>query len=849
VLAPGTGRSNLPTQPNQLIGREEDLATARAMLMRSETRLLTLLGPGGVGKTRFGIQLARDLGPHFPDGSFFIALTPLSDPAFIPTAISQTLQLLDPKIEPSLDWLIEILRDRQILLLLDNFEHLQPGAPMVATMLASCPGMRIIVTSRASLRLYLEQQFLVPPLALPDPSALPAEGPELVDALPAYAAVQLFLTRAHMAQPNFALTPENAMAVAQICRQLDGLPLAIELAAARTKLLTPQHLLKLLKESLHERTFDLLSGGSVDLPARQQTIRSAIDWSYQLLTPWEQRFFRQLAVFVGGWDLDAAGAVIVPGSAEPDGPAMTDSELAILEGLSSLLDKSLISQHRASDSSSRFTMLETIREYAQWRLEQHAEAEELHERHAAYYVHLVQSIAPLLIGPEQGRWVDRLEQEHDNIRATLRRLLDRGRGEDALGFISAIWKFWQIKSFHSEGRRWMEQALLVQAGEQADSATLSRARVLWSLGWLTFDRYEHAEVKQFFEESLAIARRIDERREIGLALHGTGKLAEIEGDYQRAISHYQESLAIFRELDDSTEIAWSLDHMGVLYKLVGDYEQAERTFEESLEIFRRLEDRQALPWALIHLANLLSDKADYARAEALLDECLSMVRSMKNIGSTAWVLYTQGYTALRAGDYLRSVRRLQEGLAIFRKIENKHGMILALLHLGTTVFMEGNLEQARLYFEESLHLAQLMEDRWDIAQLQVFLGRIAFDQGDLIEAERRYREGLLLFRDGLAGYRVDQRFYQDERVLLGVAECVEELAGLRSARGEPAVALLGAAQAFRLASGTPRPELLRARYERLLATLQAQLDPQAFQEGWELGAAMGLEETIEQALR
>jgi predicted ATPase/class 3 adenylate cyclase/DNA-binding XRE family transcriptional regulator len=393
--------TNLPVQPTPLIGREHEVATAQRLLRRADVRLVTFTGPGGVGKTRVALQVAAELLDDFVDGVWFIDLAPVSDPSFVIITILQALNVRESGEQSLLDRLKDDLRGKQVLLLLDNFEQVLEAALLVADLLAVAPQLTILVTSRETLHLRGETEFAVSPLALPDPKQLPSR-----EALSQYAAVELFIQRAQDVQPDFAINNENALAVAEICYRLDGLPLAIELAAARIRLFAPAALLARLENRLL-----LLIGGPRDLPARQQTLRNTIAWSYNLLDEGEQTLFARLVVFVGGWTLDAAEAVCNPAG---------DLEIAILDGLQSLLDKSLVRQVEGPDGEPRFVMLETIREYALERFEQEGAAEVIRRHHAAFYLALVEHTEPELFGTAQAMWLKRLEIDYDNVRAVLR---------------------------------------------------------------------------------------------------------------------------------------------------------------------------------------------------------------------------------------------------------------------------------------------------------------------------------------------------------------------------------------------------------------------------------------------
>src|SRR5215212_250291 len=412
--------NNLPAQPTPLIGREREVEEIRERLRSTEVRLLTLTGPGGTGKTRVGVQAAAELLEDFEDGVFFVALAAIANPALVAPTIARTLGLTESGAQPPEELLKGFLRDRQTLLVLDNFEQVLESAPLLDELLSSAPGLTILATSRAPLKLYGEHEFPVPPLSLPDPGSLPP-----VEHLIQYEAVKLFVDRAKAVRPDFSVTEENASAMAEICARLDGLPLAIELAAARIKLLPPQALLSRLGNRLK-----LLTGGARNLPERQRTLRSAIEWSYELLDEGEKLLFGRLGVFSGGAALEAIEAVC---------DAQGDIRVDVFDGVSSLLDESLLRQEEGLDGEPRFTMLETIHEYASEKLEEDGEAEELRRLHAEYFLALAEEAEPGLKGPEQELWFARLEPEHNNMRAALSWAIERGEGELGLRLAGALW--------------------------------------------------------------------------------------------------------------------------------------------------------------------------------------------------------------------------------------------------------------------------------------------------------------------------------------------------------------------------------------------------------------------------
>jgi len=491
----------LPTQPTAFIGREHAVEAVRARLLDPETRLLTLTGPGGVGKTRLSLQAAAAARPAFADGVAFVPLAPISDPDLVLSTIARTLDVGEAPGQAIGDTLAASLRGKRMLLVLDNFEQvLLAGTPLMA-LLASAPDVKALVTSRSLLHVRGERVYPVSPLTVPTPPLPPLE------ALSQYEAVRLFIARAQDAQPDFVVTNETAPAVAEICARLDGLPLAIELAATRTRLLSPDALLARLSNRLK-----VVTGGSHDLPERQQTLRAAIDWSYSLLDPGEQALFARLAVFVGGRTLEAVEAVC-----DADGGLPFDA----LDGVESLLDKSLLRREVGANGEPRLVMLETIHEYARERLFANGEATRCERTHALYYLALVEKAAPHLDGSEQEVWFARLEEEHDNIRAALRWARDTGENAVGLRIVAATGQFWEFRGYWAEGRRQAEVILAANpARDTSDDHVRARAEVLRAAGFLALRQTAWGAAEAFMEEGLSLFRELhDEFGESKLLVH------------------------------------------------------------------------------------------------------------------------------------------------------------------------------------------------------------------------------------------------------------------------------------------------------------------------------------------
>lgn len=643
-------RNNLPAQPTPLVGRERELEEVLALLRSSHVRLLTFTGPGGTGKTRLGLQAAAELTDEFEDGVFFVALAAVAEPTLVAPAITRTLGLTESGNQPAEELLEGYLRDRQALLVLDNFEQVLGSTPLLDALLAAAPGLKILATSRTALRLYGEHEFPIPPLSLPDTASLPP-----VERLTRYEAVRLFVDRARAIRPDFSLTEENAPAVIEICTRLDGLPLAIELAAARIKLLPPQAMLSRLGNRLK-----LLTGGARNLPERQRTLRNAIAWSYEMLDEGEETLFARLAVFSGGSTLEGIEEVC-----DPRGDLPVDA----LEGVSSLLDKSLLRQEEELGAEPRVMMLETIREFALEKFEESSEAEAIKRAHAEYFLALAEQAEAELLGSEQESWLERLDPEHDNMRVALAWAIERRDTELGLRLAGALRPFWYARGYFDEGRRWLEEAL-AKAEERASVAVWLKA--LESLSWL----------------------------------------ADLQGDLERAEVAAEEGLALSAETGIGGSVAASL--RGILADVAetrGDYERAERLYEESLELYKEAGDRRGIAWTLGGLGNLSNDRSDYGRAKALYEEGLALSRELGGAEPYGLFLNSLGYVYLLDGDHDRAMALTEEAVALLRRQGRRGGLEYALDNLGWAALLRGDHELSEALHEESLVLCRELGDR------------------------------------------------------------------------------------------------------------------------------------------
>ncbi len=780
-----THPNNLPIEPTAFIGREQEVATLCRLLSRPEVRLVTLTGPGGIGKTRLGLHVAAELADQFADGVYLVPLASARDPEQVIPAIAQTLAIGEGSDQPLLALLPTALKEKQLLLLLDNFEHVEAAALSVAELLAVCPRLKVLVTSRSVLHVRAEREFSVPPLALPSLAHLP----DLAE-LSQYEAVALFIERAQAVKPSFQVTNSNAPAVAAICARLDGLPLAIELAAARVKYFPLQTLLARLEQGLA-----VLAGGARDLPLRQQTLRGAIAWSYDLLSPEQQQLFRRCTIFVDGFTWEAVEEVCTTAD---------HRESDILEGLVSLVDKSLLRQAEPAEGEERFWMLQVLREFGLEMFVSAGEMEATRQAHTAYYLALAEEAEPHLREAEQDNWLPRLKREHENLRASLSWLLEQARkkgggegfaqAEQALRLCVALYWFWYTHGYGREGQTFLEQALSQRAGVAAPV----QARALHVAGELAFylDQYERAAALS--RESLALYQELADTRGIAASLSLLGFIDWAHSQFARARARYEEASALYQEVGDTWQVARCRTQIARLCTVQGEYERATALLEGSLERYRALGDQVFTSWTLYLLARVLYlSQQDLARAAALAEQSRALLKERGGLSFEALQLDLLGQIHLVQGEPLLARELAEQSVALHKELGDRGNTVKSLIDLGRVVALSGDLALARHHYKEGLALIR----------------------------ELGYQEHLPACLEGVAAVEAEQR------------------------KTEWAVRLWGRAEALREAMGTPLPAVERTDYDQALAAARRELGEQIFAAAWTRGREIPLVQVIDDLLK
>ena len=804
--------NNLPSlELTSFVGRERELVDIKRLL--SGSRLVTLMGPGGAGKTRLSLQVAADLIERFRHGVWLVELAPLSDPAVVVQTVATVFGVREMTGRPLIDSLIDYLRTRELLLVLDNCEHLVAASAHLANaLLRGCPKLRILTTSREALGTAGEVTFLVPSLSVPDPKRVTS-----VDQLTQFDATRLFLERAAISNPRYVVTDAQAPVVAQISQRLDGIPLAIELAAARVKVLPVEQIARRLDDR-----FRLLTGGSRTGLMHHQTLRAAVDWSYDLLSEEERVLFRRLSVFAGGFSLEAAEAVCIG-----DGIAAED----VLDLLARLVDKSLaIAEEKGRDI--RYRMLETIRLYSREWLVASGEAGAVLRRHLDWHLGLAEQAESAVQGPDQLTWLDRLELDYDDFRAALQLAKAEGASvESGARLAGALHRFWALRGYLREGRGWLEEALALNGV----SASV-RAKAAYGASVLAFLQGNYERAQALSTESLKSYRELNDPLGIALSLNILGIVTRNRGDYRRARTLLEESLTLSRQSGHTWAQAEALNILGVVERRQGNHGQATAMFDEGLAIWRQLGDKWGLAATLGHLGVVARHQGDYARARTLHEESLALRRQLGDKRSVTADLSSLGVVARHLGNYEQARVLLEESLALSRELGDKLSIAATLCTLGLVAYHQDDNDRATVLLQESLTLSGELGDKMNRAAALCNLGFVALQQGDYERAAALHDESLSLYME----------LGSDP----GIYECLVGRARVAAAQqqAELAAGLLGAAEALREAKGVSLPPSDTEDYDRALADVRALLSEHAFAAAWAQGQATSLKDVIRHAM-
>jgi predicted ATPase len=832
--------TNVPTPRNSLIGRTQDLQNAQNLILREDVALVTLTGPGGTGKSRLGIQIALDLRNHFTDGVYFIGLESILDSNFVIPAIAETVGIRETTGgQPIIGKLKEYLANKKVMLLLDNFEHLLPAAPRIAELLESCTLVKALVTSRAPLHLRFEKEFHVLPLSIPQ-----LQDVRNLQSLSQNNAVELFVQRAQAIQADFQLTNKNAHAVVEICQRLDGLPLAIELAAAHIRILSPQALLTRLSKS-----FDILSNGTQDLPDRQRTLYNAIDWSFSLLNENEKRLFRRLSVFVGGWNIDTAEEVC---------SLKGEQKIDFFAGIEKFIDNSLIKPPLEFENEPRFTMFETIREYADYRLSESGEKSRVRANYIQHFLRFAEEAELELKGPRQLQWINKLESEHDNLRIALEYSLASVEGKiesekdcpgdiTALRLSAALYLFWFVRGYWDEGREWLRKALTICSDAPPDI----HAKVLNAAGLLAWHQGDAATARLLLTESMEMCQKSGDKHNLAYALTYLGIKGFWNESSATARTMETESAALFEELADKWGLAYARFSQGRTALWQGNYLASQSFFEQSVALFLELGDRWHASEPIRRLGYLALREGDHIKADEFYKKSLEISLEISDKPGIASGFISLGEVALFRHDYIQAVAYYQESLAILMKLDDKLCIALAKYGLSTAAAVKGNYTEAERLLDEGITLLRGLGDKGGIAWMiqeygHMMICRYSASRDELSESQlmAEYKRLVFLLCEGLA-------LAQELGHIITAAFCTLGLAGLTGLLGqcERATRLWGAAEVLRLESQGFMSTIDKIKYTEDENTIRSIFDPALYLSAYDEGRAMTRQQVEAHALK
>jgi predicted ATPase/predicted Ser/Thr protein kinase len=846
---------NLPLQLTRFIGRGREMDEIKDLL--STSRLVTLTGAGGCGKSRLAIEISKEIIGTYPDGIWLVELAPIGDAELVQQVVATALGVRESDNQPLQAALLNFLQDKQLLLILDNCEHIIDAcAHLIDNLLQSTPEIQILVSSREALGIMGESVYRVPSLSLPDPD------PDIeLDEVLRSEAVQLFVDCAAVVLPGFSLTENNAPFIVQVCRRLDGIPLAIELAAARSKMLTVEQIASRLDDR-----FRLFTGGSRTALPRQQTLRALIDWSYDLLSQAERSLLRQLSVFSGGWSLEAAEEICFGEE--------KDSDLSgnILEFLTHLVDKSLVSVNRRQGEEARYSFLETIRQYAREKLLESGLGESVRNRHLDLFLDLAISCEPQLRGSNQLETLNKLSIDHENFRAALGWAFEQQEVEKTYRLATALTGFWISHGHLGEGRKWFEQVLAEGAPPSLDL----HAKALNAAGALAFAQGDSEQAQEFFEQSVTLQRELNDKAGLAKSINNLAAVALNRGDYARAQSLFEESHTLYSELGNNLGISTTTANLGMIALQQGDYVRATSFFEESLTLAREIGDLHTIASLLHNLGRIAASKDEYRRATELFEESVGLWRELNDKNNLAYSILNLGRVAMFQGRYSHAHELFQETLQLHEELENKSGFALAHANLGILTFYEADFKRSVTHLDESLTRYRNLEDKWGTAITLDMLATVAIHQNDPQQAELFAQESLMLLKEmgntviipnclvnlGWAALQLGDikralelaseglELFNEQGEKKGLIWALEVAAMLADSRSQPvrATQLLAATIGLREVWGIPQPPVEQESHNRILSKIRTYLDEASFQAAWSTGKEMTQEEAVAFAL-